>query len=236
MAHNARDHPNARPAPEGRFADRRDAGRRLAALLADERRHAPVVLALPRGGVPVGYEVARALEAPLDLFLVRKLGVPGQPELGMGAVTVGGTRVLNEAIIEALGIRPSAIELVARAEEAELARLHQRYRGSDPDADPRGRALILVDDGLATGITALAAVRALRQRGPRRIVLAVPVCAPETAAAMRPEVDALICVQSPADFLAVGSWYQRFDQTTDDEVVALLAQARQEHAASQMRA
>jgi putative phosphoribosyl transferase len=190
------------------------------------REEKPIVLALPRGGVPVGYEAARALGAPLDVFLVRKLGVPGQRELGMGAIAPGGVMILNGEVIRLLGITREQVDRVAAEEFAELERRMRAFRGNRPMPEVRGRTVILVDDGLATGVTARAAIRALRELGPKRVVLAVPVCAPETATALRPEVDELVCVQSPDDFLAVGYWYHRFDQTSDNEVVVLLEDAR----------
>jgi predicted phosphoribosyltransferase len=212
---------------EGRpFRDRADAGRQLAARLDHLRGAAPLVLALPRGGVPVGAEVARALDAPLDVFLVRKVGAPGHRELGIGAVAQGDVRIFNEAAIEALGLPWHAVEAIVREETAELERRLERFRGDRALPDLRGRTIILVDDGLATGVTALAAIRALRLLDPARIVLAVPVCAPETAETLRAEVDEFACVLAPADFYAVGLWYDDFDQTTDEEVVDLLQRAR----------
>jgi predicted phosphoribosyltransferase len=213
-----------------RFEDRTEAGRDLAQRLMHLRDEHPIVLAVPRGGVPVAYEVARALGAPLDVFLVRKLGVPGQRELGMGAIAPGGVVILNVEVIRALGITQLQIERVAAEERAELERRMRAFRGDRPMPDVRGRTVILVDDGLATGVSARAAIRALREMGPKRIVLAVPVCAPETAEALRPDVDELVCVQSPRDFLAVGYWYKHFDQTSDREVVDLLADARRQTA------
>ena len=215
------------------FRDRQDAGQRLAERLTHYRDEQPIVLALPRGGVPVGYEIARSLGAPLDVFLVRKLGAPGHRELGIGAVAWGGLTILNEAAIRALGITRAQIEAIAVEEAAELERRLRRFRGDRPLPDVRGRTVILVDDGLATGVTALAAIRAIRELQPRRIVLAVPVCAPETAEALRPEVDDLICVETPPEFFAVGFWYRNFDQTVDEEVVDLLDRARREIEASQ---
>ena len=208
-----------------RFQDRADAGRHLAARLIDYRDEQPIVLALPRGGVPVAYEIARELAAPLDVFLVRKLGAPGQRELGIGAVAPGGLRILNLSLIDMLGISNAEIEQIAAEETAELQRRLRRFRGDRPPPELRGRTVILVDDGLATGVTALAAIRAIRRLEPRTIILAVPVCAPETAEALRPEVDDIVCVQMPDDFLAVGYWYQNFTQITDEEVVDLLKRA-----------
>lgn len=209
-----------------RFRDRTDAGRRLAGLLS---RHAGrtdvVVLGLPRGGVPVAFEVARALTAPLDVFLVRKLGVPGQEELAMGAIASGGTRVLNEEIVDALGIPPTLIDRVAAREATELARREQAYRGDRPPIDVRDRVVILIDDGLATGATMRAAAAALHQAGPRQLVVAVPLASRETCDAFRPEVDEIVCALTPEPFYAVGLWYDDFAQTTDGEVRELLARA-----------
>jgi len=208
------------------FHDRRDAGRQLAARLRDYAgRRDVLVLALPRGGVPVGYEVGRVLGTPLDVFLVRKLGVPGREELAMGAIASGGIRVLNDDVVRTLGISPSAIEEVAAGEEAELARREREYRGDRPAPDVAGRAVIVVDDGLATGSTMRAAVLALRERGPSEVVVAVPVGAPETCAAMNLVADRTVCVYSPEQFAAVGLWYADFSQTTDAEVRELLAAA-----------
>ena len=208
------------------FHDRHDAGRQLAARLGEYAgREDVLVLALPRGGVPVGYEVARELGAPLDVFLVRKLGVPGHEELAMGAIASGGVRVLNEEVVRGLGIPPAAIEQVSAAEEAELARREREYRDDRPAPQVAGRAVILVDDGLATGSTMRAAVEALRHQGPAEIVVAVPVGAPETCAAMNLVADQTVCAHMPDRFAAVGLWYEDFSQTPDNEVRALLAEA-----------
>jgi len=207
------------------FRDRADAGRQLAERLPHLREAEPVVLALPRGGVPVGYEIARELGAPLDVFLVRKIGAPGHRELGIGAIAQSGIRIFNETAIRMLGLSWADIDEIVREEEQELQRRLLRFRGDRPLPDLTGRTVVLVDDGLATGVTALAAIRALRQLGPAHIILAVPVCAAETARTMRAEVDDLVCVHSPEDFLAVGFWYQDFDQTTDEEVIDLLTRA-----------
>jgi putative phosphoribosyl transferase len=207
-----------------RFRDRADAGRRLASeLVAYRDRPDVLVLALPRGGVPVGYEVARALGVPLDVFVVRKLGVPDQPELAMGAIASGGVRVLNPEIVRGLRIPDSVIDAVAGREEQELARRERAYRGDRPPLDVRGRTVILIDDGLATGATMRAAALALRQRGPARIVVAVPTAAEETCRALRGEVDEVVCGETPEPFVAVGHWYDDFSQTSDDDVRALLA-------------
>jgi predicted phosphoribosyltransferase len=213
-------------AMQSRFRDRAEAGRRLAMDLA-QYAHRPdvVVLALPRGGVPVAYEVARALDAPLDVFVVRKLGVPGHEEVAMGAIATGDVRVLNESLVRSAGIPRDVIETVTAREREELARRERLYRGQRPPMDIRGRTVILVDDGLATGATMVAAVRALRQRGPAGIVVAVPIAAPETCDAMREEADDVVCTMTPEPFHAVGIWYEDFSQTTDDEVRDLLARS-----------
>jgi predicted phosphoribosyltransferase len=216
------------------FRDRRNAGRHLAAALsAYANRPDVIVLALPRGGVPVAYEVARALNAPLDVFLVRKLGVPGHEELAMGAIATGGVRVLNERLIREAGIPASVVEAVAAAEARELARREREYRGDRPPPDVRGKTAILVDDGLATGASMHAAVQALRLLEPRRIVVAVPIAAPETCEALRAEVDEVVCAVTPEPFYAVGLWYQDFSQTSDEEVRELLARAQHPSATEQ---
>jgi predicted phosphoribosyltransferase len=205
------------------FHDRREAGRVLAGnLTAYANRPDVRVLALPRGGVPVAYEVARTLGAPLDVFVVRKLGVPGHEELAMGAVATGGVRALNHDVVEGLRIPPSVIDAVTEREQEELARRERLYRGDRPPPDVYGKTVILVDDGLATGATMHAAVAALRQQAPARIVVAVPVGAPETCESLRAEVDGVVCAVEPESFHAVGRWYDDFSQTTDDEVRALL--------------
>src|SRR2546422_1830363 len=209
-----------------RFRDRGEAGRLLATKLrAYAGRPDVLVLALPRGGVPVAYEVARALGAPLDVFLVRKLGVPGHEELAMGAVATGGVRVLNDDVVRALQIPESMIDAVAAREQHELARRERLYRGNRPPPDVRGRTVILVDDGLATGATMHAAVKALRQQQPGRIVVAVPTASPEICEELRAEVDEVICAITPDPFYAVGLWYEDFSQTTDEEVRELLARS-----------
>jgi predicted phosphoribosyltransferase len=208
------------------FRDRREAGRLLAAKLAAyANRPDVIVLALPRGGVPVAYEVAQALSAPLDVFLVRKLGVPGYEELAMGAIASGGVRVLNDQLVGGLRIPDYIVDEVARWEQQELARRERLYRGDRPPPDVRGRTVILVDDGLATGATMLAAVKALRQMQPARIVVAVPTASPETCEQLRAEVDDIICAITPEPFHAVGLWYEDFSQTTDEEVRDLLARS-----------
>jgi predicted phosphoribosyltransferase len=212
------------PIDPGLFRDRREAGRLLAEKLAPYANRPDVlVLALPRGGVPVAYEVARALGAPLDVFVVRKLGVPGYEELAMGAVATGGVRVLNDQIVDRLGIPDHLIDAVAAREQQELSRRELLYRGGRPPPNIRGRTVILVDDGLATGATMHAAIQALRQQQPARIVVAVPTASPETCEEMRAEVDDVICAITPEPFHAVGLWYQDFSQTTDEEVRDLLS-------------
>jgi predicted phosphoribosyltransferase len=208
------------------YRDRTEAGGVLAkGLAAYANRPEVIVLALPRGGVPVAYEVARALRAPLDVFLVRKLGVPGHEELAMGAVATGGVRVLNEQVVRALRIPDSVIDAVAAWELEELRRRERLYRGDKPPPEVRGKTVILVDDGLATGSTMLAAVKALRQQQPARIVVAVPIAAPDTCELLRAEVDDVVCAVTPEPFYAVGLWYEDFSQTSDEEVRELLAQA-----------
>jgi predicted phosphoribosyltransferase len=210
--------------PPRRFRDRRDAGRLLAAELAGyANRPEVLVLALPRGGVPVAYEVARSLGAPLDVFLVRKLGVPGQEEVAMGAIATGGVRVLNDRIVRGLRIPDRTIDAVAAKERGELARRERLYRGDRPPPGVRGRTVILVDDGLATGATMHAAIEALRAQQPARIVVAVPTAPREVCEALRAEVDDVVCAITPEPFHAVGLWYEDFSQTTDEEVRDLLA-------------
>ena len=208
------------------FRNRRDAGRQLATALG---RYAGqpslLVLALPRGGVPVGYEVARALHAPLDVFVVRKLGVPGHEELAMGAIATGGVRVLARDVIDSLGLMERDIAAVAAQEQVELEQREHAFRDGRPAPDVRGRTVILVDDGLATGSTMRAALLALRAQSPARLVVAVPVGAPDTCKAMRRDADDVICAATPEPFMAVGAWYADFTQTDDAEVRELLREA-----------
>ena len=212
-----------------RFRDRREAGQVLAMqLTAYANRPDVLVLGLPRGGVPVAAEVSRALGVPLDVFLVRKLGVPCHEELAMGAIATGGLRVLNDAVVRELHISAGTIEAVATAEEQELLRRERAYRDDRPPPALHGRTVILVDDGLATGATMRAAVAALRGRGPARIVIAVPTAAPATCAEFSAEVDEVVCAITPEPFYAVGLWYEDFSPTTDDEVRALLSRAANE--------
>lgn len=210
-----------------RYHDRAEAGRRLAEhLMHFAGRADVVVLALPRGGVPVGYEVATALGAPLDVFIVRKLGLPWHPELAMGAIASGGIRIINEDVVDAYGVRADDLARVTAAEQTELERREQQYRDGRPAPDLADRTILLVDDGLATGTTMRAAVEALRAKSPARIVVAVPVAAPETCEAMRSVADEVICAVTPEPFYAVGFWYGDFTQTTDEQVRDLLARSR----------
>ena len=205
------------------FADRRDAGRHLARELAAwAGRDDVVVLGLPRGGVPVAWEVARALGAPLDVFVVRKLGTPGHRELAMGAIASGGVRVLNDDVIRMYGLSPQEIEAVAAEEQRELERRELAYRDGKPPLSLADAVVVLVDDGLATGSTMKAAVQAVRVHRPGRIIVAVPVGAGETCAGLRQMADEVICARTPEPFSAVGLWYRDFDQTTDEEVRTLL--------------
>jgi putative phosphoribosyl transferase len=208
------------------FQNRREAGRELARRLTRYAgRSDVIVLALPRGGVPVAAEVAAALQAPLDIFLVRKLGVPSHPELAMGAIAEGGVKVLSAALIHDLGIPAAAVEQVAARERLELDRRGRMFRGSRQLPGVGGRAVILIDDGLATGSTMEAAVLALRERRPARIVIAVPVGARETCVRLGRLADELVTVDMPEPFQAVGQWYDDFTQTTDEEVIAILEAA-----------
>ena len=208
------------------FLDRRHAGRRLAAVLVDRWPDRPVVvLALPRGGVPVAAEVAAALGAPLDVLVVRKLGVPGQPELALGAIASGGVTVINDEVVRLLGITDAQIDSVRRVEVGELARRDREYRGERPPLDLAGRTVVLVDDGLATGATMRAAARAVRVAGAGHVVVAVPVAARESCRTVKEVADEVVCVEQPVDFRAVGLWYSDFTQTSDSEVRAVLSAA-----------
>ncbi len=204
------------------FRDRIDAGRQLARALLAKTLPDPVVLALPRGGVPVAAEVARALKAPLDLLLVRKIGAPHQPELALAAVAEGGALAINEDVLEAVGASPAYVEQQARAQAQEIARRRSLYVGGRVPVPVAGRSAIVVDDGIATGATMRAALRLLRERAPARIVLAVPVAPPDTIESMRPLVDDLVCLDTPAYFHAVGAHYVDFDQVDDATVTRLL--------------
>jgi putative phosphoribosyl transferase len=209
------------------FQNRTEGGRALAEKLLDYRDQPDVlVLALPRGGVPVAAEVAQALRLPLDVFLVRKLGAPGNEELALGAVATGGVRVLNQSIIEAFEVTQAELDSIIAAEQQELERRQRAYRDGLSPPEIRDRTVLLIDDGLATGATMYAAVLALRQQQPARIVVGVPVAAPETCAEFRDEVDEIVCAITPEPFYGVGMWYRDFEQTSDDEVRELLAQTR----------
>jgi predicted phosphoribosyltransferase len=209
------------------YRDRREAGRELARhLRAYGGRSDAIVLALPRGGVPVGFEVARELGLPLDVYIVRKLGMPGQEELALGALASGGVCVLNDEVVRAARIPPQTIDAIAAREEKEIVRRERLYRGDRPSVDVRERTVLLIDDGLATGATMSAAAAALRKLGPRRIVVAVPAAARETCESLASEVDEIVCAMMPEPFYAVGYWYEDFTQTSDEEVQALLAAAQ----------
>lgn len=208
-----------------RFRNRRQAGRLLAARLGEHTFKDPVVLALPRGGVPVGYEVAVAMSAPLDVFVARKVGAPGHEEFGIGAIAEGGESVMDDVVLR-LGISTAAFAVLAKREETELDRRVERYRGGSSLPDLAGRDVILVDDGLATGVTAEAALKAIRRLNPARVVLAVPVCAPDSQVRLGAIADRVVCLAAPQAFRAVGVWYDDFSPTTDSEVLELLALAR----------
>ncbi len=211
------------------YRDRLEAGRILATkLTAYADRKDVVVLALPRGGVPVAFEVAKALQAPLDVFVVRKLGVPGHEELAMGAIATGGMYVVNEHVVHMLAIPDSVIEEVAEREQKELERREQLYRDDLPPPDVRDRTIILVDDGLATGSTMRAAIAVLRKQHPAHIIVAVPVAAPVVRDEFKAEVDEIVCASTPEPFFGVGYWYEDFSQTSDEEVHDLLALSEQE--------
>ena len=209
------------------FRDRHDAGRQLTdKIRAESVPSNPIVLALPRGGVPVAFEVAQALHAPLDIFLVRKLGMPGHEELAIGAIASGGVRVLNREIMQASDLPREVVDAITEREQRELERREQAYRGDRPPPDLRGAAVFLIDDGLATGATMRAAVVALKQQEPARIVVAVPIAAPETCIEFRDIVDEIICAVTPEPFVSIGMWYEEFPQMTDDEVRDYLERAR----------
>jgi putative phosphoribosyl transferase len=211
---------------EQRFRDRTEAGERLAAKLsAYAHRPDVLVLGLPRGGVPVAYEVARALNVPLDIIVVRKLGVPGEEELAMGAIALGGVRVLNRDVVQMLGLSQTVIDAVAAKEQRELTRREQLYRRDRPMPEIRGRTILLVDDGIATGATMRAAIAAVRQQEPAHVVVAVPVAAAATCDDLRAEGNDVVCVQEPEALFAIGFWYEEFRQTTDGEIQMLLDRA-----------
>jgi putative phosphoribosyl transferase len=216
------------------FKNRKDAGRKLAARLLKYRDEHPVVLALPRGGVPVAYEVARALDAPLDIVVVRKLGAPGQPELGVGAVADGDhpQSVLNEEVVRALDVSDDYLNREVALELQEIRRRQELYRSGRAPEPIEGRTAIVIDDGIATGGSVRAALRGVRRSDPKRLVLAVPVAPPDTVESLQPEVDELVCLSMPFFFHAVGQFYEDFSQTTDEEVVELLEAARRQMASA----
>lgn len=217
-----------------RFEDRVDAGRRLADALARagyDHAGDVLILALPRGGVPVGYEVAHRLDAPLDVFLVRKLGVPGHEELAMGAIATGGVVVLNDNVLHHARVRRDEVDRVARDEWTELARREREYRGQRRPPAIDGKTVILIDDGLATGASMRAAAEAVKRLNPKKVVVAVPVAAPETCAQFRDLVDDVVCTITPDPFASVGMWYEDFSQTSDEEVRELLSRAQRKHPA-----
>jgi predicted phosphoribosyltransferase len=207
------------------FLDRRDAGHRLAGELMEFADDRPVIVALPRGGVPVGVEVARALGAPLDILMVRKLGAPGNPELGVGAVAEDGTGVLDPRSADMSGMTKTMLDATLARESLELRRRVERYRDGRPSIPVKGRTVVIVDDGLATGLTDLAAVRVLRKRGARRIVVAVPVGSSEAVSMLAREADRVICLEVPRRLFGVGMWYRDFSPVSDEQVEALLAEA-----------
>jgi predicted phosphoribosyltransferase len=209
------------------FGDRREAGRLLAAKLGELELADPVVVGLPRGGVPVAYEVAKALEAPLDIGLVRKLGAPGQPELGIGALGEDGTVILDRDAVAALGVGRERLEAIVASERVELERRRELYREGREPIEVRDREVVIVDDGLATGVTAAAAAAVMRSRGAARVVVAVPVCPASAGRRLASAFDELVCVERPRHFGGVGSWYRDFAQTRDGEVIELLRAGRE---------
>jgi putative phosphoribosyl transferase len=219
------------PEEQPRFADRRDAGRRLAERLLPLAAESPIVVALPRGGVPVAQEVAAALGAPLEILAVRKLGAPHNPEYGIGAVAEDGTRVIDPEAVAVLGIHGETLDAIADRESAELRRRVALYRGDRKPLDLAGRTTILVDDGVATGVTDTAALRAARRRGPRRLLLAVPICAPDALGRLREEADEVICLRTPPILYGISQWYRDFSQVSDEEVLSALETTRSDAAA-----
>lgn len=212
------------------FRNRAEAGRMLAEKLLQYRDAEDVlVLALPRGGVPIAFEVARSIHAPLDVLVVRKLGAPGEEELAIGAIAPAGVRIINHLVVQALGISMEQLDAITEKEQRELERRERLYRDNRPSLEVQGRRVILIDDGLATGSSMRAAVFSLRQQNAAKVIVAVPVAASSTCDEFRSEVDEMICAATPQPFLAVGQWYQDFSQTTDEEVRALLRQAAEQH-------
>lgn len=211
-----------------RFHNRQDAGRKLASILVDYSAEQPIVLALPRGGVPVAYEVARALHAPLDVWVVRKIGVPWHPELGLGAVAEGGYIHRTEEIIQSVGISADQLERAIETKRREVEERVRRFRGDRPSPALRGRTVLLIDDGIATGGSVRAAIVSIRAQQPRKLVLAVPVASPDTIEALAPGVERIISLLAPPDLYAIGLWYEDFSQVSDEEVVRLLDRARRE--------
>ncbi len=209
------------------FADRNDAGRRLAEELLPLAEENPVVVALPRGGVPVAGEIAAALGAPLEILAVRKLGAPGNPEYGVGAVAEDGSRVIDPEAIRQLGIEPERLDAIIAAETSELVRRVAAYRGDRPPLELTGRTVIVVDDGVATGVTDTAALRAVRRQEPERLVLAIPVCPPDSIEFLQAESDDVICLSTPARFFGVGQQYRDFSQVSDQQVVSILEELRE---------
>lgn len=216
-----------------RFRDRVDAGRRLAAELASYAAEHPIVLALPRGGVPVGYEVARALSAPLDVWVVRKIGAPFQPELGVGAVAEGGFLYLSSRMLEETGLSEAGLSDQIATKRREVEARVKMFRGEHPRPILRDRTVIVVDDGIATGGTVRAAVQSIRAEGPKKVVLAVPVAAPSVVKELAADVDRVVALLTPVDLMAIGYWYDDFTQVPDDEVVRMLDRARREQAGAE---
>ncbi|HEX5749527.1 MAG TPA: phosphoribosyltransferase [Archangium sp.] len=213
-----------------RFIDRTDAGRQLASLLGHYAGRNPLVLGLPRGGIPVAHEVARALGAPLDVWVSRKIGTPGRPELGVGAVAEGGAMYLNRPLMRRLGLEEEDLAGAAQREAREVARRALRFRHGGPPPELRGRTVILVDDGIATGGTVRAAIRSLREHHPGELILAVPVAASQSLEEIAPEADEVVCVEASPALWAIGDWYEDFTQVSDDEVLRLLESSRREEA------